>query len=183
MRTDSVTDNLPLGAGIAAGVVAWTLSYLVTYLVTASDFRNSLFGQFTDVPVWKSVGWVFFNAHFVETVFDIPIFGGSGSFIGGEDGFTVLLYVIPILILLGAGFVVGRYGSVERLDTVRAALVGATTIIGYIILSVVGTFLFATENVNPDTVTAILLAGVIYPLLFGAGGAVVAHLVGDDGRL
>lgn len=183
MSTDAVIDDLPSGAGVSAGLAAWVLTYLITYLIAASDFRNSLFGQFTDIPVWKSVGWVFFNAHFVETVFDIPIFGGSGSFIGGDDGFTILLYVVPIALLLGAGFVAGQYAGVERYNPVRAALVGGSITIGYVVLCVIGVFLFATTNVTPDTVTALLLAGIVYPLLFGSGGAVVAHLIGETGNL
>lgn len=183
MSADSMTDELPIGAGAAAGIAAWVLTYLITYLVTASDFRNSLFGQFTDVPVWKSVGWVFFNAHFVETVFEIPIFGGSGSFIGGDDGFTVLLYIVPVLLLLGAGLIVGRYGGAPRLNAGRAALAGATLTVGYLVLSIIGVVLFPTENVTPDAVTAVLLAGIVYPLLFGGVGGFIAHIVGDDGSL
>ncbi len=183
MSTNSLTDDLPLGTGAAAGVAAWVLTYLITYLVTASDFRNSLFGQFTDVPVWKSVGWVFFNAHFVETVFEIPIFGGSGSFIGGDDGFTVLLYIVPVLLLLGAGFIVGWSGGAARLNAARAAVAGATLTVGYLVFSIIGVVLFPTENVTPDVVTAVLLAGIVYPLLLGAVGGFIAHAVGDDDSL
>jgi hypothetical protein len=40
---------------------------------------------------------------------------------------------------------------------------------------VVGVFAFASERVTPDVVTGILLAGLLYPLVFGALGALAAR--------
>jgi hypothetical protein len=53
-------------------------------------------------------------------------------------------------------------------------------VLGYGLLSVVGTVLFATESVNPDPVTGILVAGLGYSLVFGALGAVVASVTGSS---
>jgi hypothetical protein len=182
----SVGDReLPVGVGAAAGVGAWVLSYLCTYIIASGDIQNSLFGRVleaAEIGVWQVVGWVFFNAHFVNTVVDLGFFGGgTTNAVGGEDGFTVLLYVVPPLLLLVAGLAVGRYAGASELEPAEAALAGVTVTLGYAVLSVAGVFLFATENVTPDVVTGILLAGILYPVVFGGVGAVAASLTsGSD---
>lgn len=177
--------DLPVGIGAAAGVAAWVLSYLFTYIIASADIQNSLFGRVleaAEIGVWQAVGWVFFNAHFVNTVVDLGLFGGGTvNAVGGEDGFTALLYVIPPLVLVVAGLAVGRYAGAHQMDPADAALSGLTVVLGYGLLSVVGVFLFASENVTPDPVTGILLAGILYPVVFGAVGAVAASLTaGSD---
>lgn len=171
-RTDR---DLPFVAGAVAGVGAWVLNYLFVYVITSGDIRNSVLGQFTEIPTWKIVGWVFYNAHLVDTVYDVPLFGGAGNAIGGEEGFTVLLFVVVPAVLLVAGLAIGRYSGVGEMDAANAALSGATLVPGYALLSVVGVFVFTTERVTPDVVTGILLAGLLYPLVFGALGALVAR--------
>jgi hypothetical protein len=171
-RTDR---DLPFVTGAVAGTGAWVLNYLFVYVITSGDIRNSVLGQFTEIPTWKIVGWVFYNAHYVDTIYDVPIFGGAGNAIGGEDGFTVLLFVVVPVVLLIAGLAVGRYAGVDDLDATNAALAGATLVPGYALLSVVGVFAFASERVTPDVVTGILLAGLLYPLVFGALGTLAAR--------
>lgn len=180
MASDETLQNLPYGVGAAAGVVAWLLSYLFTYLITSSEIKNSILAQFSEIPTWKIVGWVFYNAHFVATDFQVGFLSGTTNAIGGEDGFTPLLWVIPPLLLLIAGLAVGRYTG-QTGDTARAAVAGVTPVIGYGVLSVVGVFLFATENVKNDPVTGILLAGLLYPIVFGAVGAAIASATAGEG--
>lgn len=177
MSTDTRTDRLPLVPGAVAGVVSWLLGYLFTYVLTASDIRDSPVRQFIqafggDLPVWRVVGWVFFNAHFVPTNFE-GFFGGARSFIGGEGGFTPLLYVVPPLLLFAAGLAVGRASGVREAleDSVRA---GLAVVPAYFLLSALGIVLFAVEGAAPDTVAGLFLAGLVYPAVFGVIGAVVA---------
>ena len=175
MSANGTREQVPFGVGAAAGAAAWVLGYLCTYLITSSDIQNSLFGRVleaAEIGVWQVVGWVFFNAHFVDTVVDLPVVGGATSFVGGENGFTILLYVVPPLLLLAAGLAVGRYAGAD--DAASAAVGGASLVIGYGLLSIVGVFLFPTENVSPDPVTGVLLAGVVYPVVLGAVGAAIA---------
>jgi hypothetical protein len=181
----SVGDReLPVGVGAAAGVGAWVLSYLCTYIIASGDIQNSLFGRVleaAEIGVWQVVGWVFFNAHFVNTLVDFGFFGaGTTNAVGGEDGFTALLYVVPPLLLLVAGLAVGRYAGASELETTDAALAGVTVTLGYAVLSVAGVLIFATENVTPDVVTGILLAGILYPVVFGGAGAVAASLTSGN---
>lgn len=178
MRNHSMIERLPLAVGAVAGLAAWAFVYLFTYLLTAADIRSSparkvfeFFGG--DLPTWKMVGWVFFNAHFVDTVFE-GLFGGSRNFVGG-DGFTPFLFIVPPLLLVVAGVAIGRYAGVDELETGQAAFVGATVATGYVVLSVAGAVLFSIEGAGPDTITAVLLAGLVYPLVFGAAGALVAR--------
>lgn len=170
--------DFPLGVGAVLGVVAWVLGYLFTYVIAADDIRNfgprrvvESFG--VDLPTWKMVGWVFYNAHFVDTIIEGALFGGAANFVGGDNGFTPLLYVVPPLLLLGAGLAVARLqGATEIGDGVVA---GLAVVVGYFLLSVVGVFLFSAAggDARPDVVTGVLLAGLVYPAVFGAVGAAV----------
>jgi len=174
MSTDSFADRVPFGPGAVAGIAAWLLGYLFTYVITAPEVRDSparqAFEFFAgDLPTWKVVGWVFFNAQFVTTNFDAPLFGGARSFVGGDGGFALLLYVIPPLLLLGAGLAVGR-----AVGTEDAASAGLAVVPGYFVLSLVGVFLFAIDSAGPNPITGLLLAGVVYPAVFGTVGAAVA---------
>lgn len=179
--------RVPLGIGAAAGALAWILGYLLTYAVIAGRieaFQGSFLGRIAElfgleVPTWTVVGWVFYNAHFVNTAAG----GGTGSAIGGDGGFTPLLYVVPPLLLFAAGLAVGRASG--AVDAANSALDGATVVVGYLPLSVVGVFLFeatvAGTAVGPSLAPGVLLAGVLYPAVFGAAGAGVAALTSGRG--
>jgi hypothetical protein len=178
--------RVPLGVGAAAGALAWLLGYLLTYVATSGrirEFQGSFLGGVADlfgleVPTWKIVGWVFYNAHFVDTAAG----SGTGSAVGG-DGFTALLYALPPVVLLAAGLAVGRAAGSG--DAATDALAGASVLIGYLPLSILGVLLFETTiagtTVAPALVPGVLLAGVLYPAVFGAVGAGLAALTADGG--
>ena len=182
--------TLPIVRGAAAGVAAWVLGYLLTYVLVAPDIRDSSLNRiieaFDGAPAtYEMVGWVFYNAHFVSTVFqDIPFVGGGTiSYIGGENGFPALLYVLPVALLFAAGLVLAR--TDRSTDTTRGALVGATALPGYLLLSIAGVFLFevsvGSATGAPDRLAGVFLAGVVYPGLCAAsGGAVGAVLESRD---
>jgi len=146
----------------------------------------SLLGGQT-VPTWKAVGWLFYNAHVVAT--RVPTVGGGERVVNfidaADDGSLVLLYaLVPVLLVL-AGAAVARYGKADRPGTAAAA--GASVVVGYFPLAVVGEFAFAHTfaegvRVAPDPVTAVALAGIVYPAFFGAvGGAAWSWLSGTLG--
>ncbi|MFW5949504.1 MAG: transporter [Halolamina sp.] len=189
MSTTSVADRLPFGAGAAAGLGAYLLGYLVTYVwhsgsveerLAGYNFITEMFGG-EPIAVWKGVGWLFYNAHFVDTRIDA--FGGTQSqnFIAGsEGGAIVLLYLVPVLLLLAAGLVVARVADAH--DPGTGATAGVAVAVGYFPLALIGRFLFAYEgSAGPDVVTAILLAGLVYPLVLGAVGGAIGGAIGDDG--
>jgi hypothetical protein len=185
------TNRVPIVEGSIAGLVTWIVGYVLTYLVVAPDVRESSLNQIIealdgDPATYEMVGWVFYNAHFVEVVFeDIPLIGArTATYVGGEDGFTVLLYVIPVGLLLAAGLALARYDGTA--DTTRGALVGLTALPGYLLLSLAGVFLFEVTvggaSGAPDLVAGVVLAGIVYPGVFATGGGVVGALLESRDR-
>ena len=188
-RTTVEEPGLPRGSTLArgglAGGVAWLLGYLIAYVAEADAVSESLRGVgFVSqllggeaVPTWKGVSWLFLNAHFVATKFP-TVAGGTrtANFVTGEDGATLLL-ALPPLLLVVAGLIAayGRPGAIS--DRAKR---GATVALGYLPLSAAaalasGHALGETDAaIAPDLVTAVLLAGAVYPLVFGAIGGAVA---------
>ncbi|GAB7012859.1 transporter [Halolamina salina] len=187
MSTDSAIDKLPVGAGAAAGIGAYLLGYLLTYVwqsgsieerLSAYNFIAELFGG-EPIAVWQGIGWLFYNAHFVATRIDG--FGGTQSqnFIAGSDGGAItLLYAVPIVLLLAAGLLTARLADAD--EPGDGAIAGAAVAVGYFPLALIGRFLFSYQgSAAPDLITAVLLAGLVYPLLFGAVGGVLGSAFGD----
>ena len=191
-RVSASTDleDLPLAPAATAGAAAWLSGYLCTYLLVGRDVRESALNRFVEAfegepAAYELVGWVFYNAHFVDVVYA----GFGGRFLPptyvGEEGFTYLLYAVPPALLVAAGLAAGRYRGVA--ETNEGAVVGALVAPGYLAFAVAGVFLFevsaAGTTGRPDPLSAVVLAGVVYPLAFGGvGGVVAAHTAGDRQR-
>lgn len=174
----------PYIESVATGLAAWGLGYVLTYLLVATDIESSGLNRLIEFfggesATYELVGWVFYNAHLVDISYTgIGLFSPPRSFIGGEDGFTALLYLIPPALLLAAGLAVGRYRGVGEAS--EGALTGALVTPGYLLLSVVGVFAFSVSvgeaSGAPDLIPAVLIAGVIYPVVFGGLGGVLASV-------
>ena len=181
-------DGLPLIEGAIAGAVAWIASYVLTAVVVLARIENSELGEISDsVGDGGSgidfIGWVFFNSHFVDTVVEADVLGFGGSttvsFIGG-DGFTPLLYLIPMALLIASGLAVGR--SQDVVGTAEGAVAGVFVLPSYLVLSAIGAVVFRVSaealgssfNGQPELLPAILLAGIVFPAVFGALGGIVA---------
>jgi len=188
---DSVLSGV--GGGAVAGAAAYVFGYLSTYVTQQNqvdeqlagfNFLADLFGS-DPIPAWQAVGWLFYNAHFVDT--EIPSLVGSGRSLNliaeADGGSLALLYVVPPLVLLVAGLAAGRLaGASTPLD---GATSGSLVLAGYLPLAVIGAFLFRYSvgdgSVAPDLITAVLLAGVVYPVVFaGAGGALSGLIANRD---
>ena len=175
--------------GAVAGAAAYLLGYLTVYVTQSGrieeglsglNFLAELFGG-DPISAWQVSGWLFYNAHFVETV-SPAVFGGTSSrnLLMQAEGAGYLLFVPPVLLLV-AGLAAGRVAGAETpLDGARS---GALVAAGYLPLAVVGAFLFryavGDGSVAPDLVTAVLLAGAVYPAAFGALGGAGSSLVGN----
>ncbi|MFB6353439.1 MAG: hypothetical protein ABEJ92_05080 [Halobacteriales archaeon] len=97
------------------------------------------------------------------------------------DGTVALLYVlVPVLLVLAGA---ATAWLVDAVDTAEAAVAGATVAVGYFVLAAVGTVLFAHgigdtgTSIAPDPVTGSLLAGVVYPVVFGAVGGALSSVL------
>jgi hypothetical protein len=188
MRNDGFGLGGLLARGAIGGAGAWLVGYLVTYVWKAEAVSESLRGVgFVSellggeaVPAWKGVTWLFLNAHFVAT--RIPTIAGgtrTTNFVTGEGGSTLLL-ALPVVLLVVAGAVAAYGKSGGPLDGAKA---GGSVVFGYVVFSAGAAFLSShaigdtQAAVSPDPVTAILLAGAVYPLVFGAVGGALAGVV------
>ena len=181
-----IRNTLP--AATAGGLVAWLGGYLSTYLVVAPNVRDSGLNLLIEAldgepATYELVGWVFYNAHMVDTVVeDIPLIGTrSMSYIGGEDGFTVLLYLVPVALLFAVGLALARYWRAET--PAEGATFGALVTPGYLLATVAGVLLFEISvggaTGGPDLLAAAVLAGIVYPLVCGGLGGAVGGFLED----
>lgn len=186
--SDRPSRTARLLVGAIVGAVAWVLGYVLTYAVVAAEIRDSPLNRFIEAlggepATYEMVGWIHLNAHFVDTVFrGIPVLGShTTTFVGGDAGFTPLLYAIPAGLLLLAGAGLARYLHATGLES--AILVGATAAPGYLLATAVGVTLFEVSVAGatgaPDLLPAIVIAGLLYPLVFPGIGAATVWLIVD----
>lgn len=187
----SVTERLDgrtAGVGFGAGLAAFVTGYLVTYLLQRDsveetlqsvNFVLELFGN-EPIPPERAVGWLFYNAHFVDVRMPGLVGERTVNFIAnGEGSSLAVLYVVPPLLLLGAGLLVAWYAAAA--SPLEGAVAGALVAAGYLPAVIGGrmavTYTVGDGAVAPEAATAVLLAGLAYPLVFGAlGGAVTGAI-------
>lgn len=183
--TEQSDSSLPVVDGALGGAGAYLLGYLLTYLWKAQEYRDAfariqplveLFGGETLAP-WKIIGWLYYSAHFVESRVAVgPMTTYVDFVVQGEVNLEVL-YVVPPLLLLVAGYLVARRtGNSETVA--NGAQAGVLVMIGYLVLVLVGVFAFQVSGSGPDLVPALLLAGIVYPLVFGGIGGAAASYTG-----
>lgn len=185
--TSSERDVQPtqLLASAGLGLIAAVLGYLLSYLLVAGEARNAAFAEIAE---WKVVAWYFYNGHFVDVIGTSSIgdFGSAQSidFIAQSSAAsTGLLYILPPLVLVGVGGLLAYRldaGNVEA-----AVLAGTPVTIGYAIFMTGGAFLAraSTEasfvgvevsgSIAPQLLPAIVLGGLLYPLVFATAGALL----------
>ena len=180
-------DRRTLGTAAVGGVLSYLVAYAITYAVTGQQIANSLAARVLEIATgepgtWKLVGWVFYSAHYVTS--EIPgLFGSTAvNLVGRGDTFPAALFLLPPVALAVSGALVAVVGRSET--AVAGAVGGASVTLGYLPLAVAGAFLFSIavgdSTAGPTLVTAVLLAGLVYPLVFGAlGGAVGSFASGS----
>ncbi|WP_256684422.1 hypothetical protein [Halococcus qingdaonensis] len=178
--------RLPFRAGALVGAAAYLLGYLLTYLLTISRVRSELSRMNVDatlsllggsgVAPWKVTGWFFYGAHFVDVSVTSSAMDLSTDVVEvSAGGWRTLLFALPPLLLLVAGALAAHRAGARRVSIAAAA--GGTILPGYFALAFVGVFLTQVTvliaAVGPN-LTPALVAGVVYPLVFGPlGGAVL----------
>lgn len=168
-----IADKIDPVKSAVGGIGAWVVAFLVTIILVAVAEGD---GETDDLI--DGGGTVFYNAMFVPL--EIEGFDESINFLteeGASEVFslpTVVYHVIPILVLIGAGFFVAQ--QVNAIELVDGAAVGASIAIGFVVLSLVGTFIVSPDLGDIDLVMAIVM-GIVYPAIFGGiGGAVSTQL-------
>lgn len=181
---DTDQSRVPILRGTVAGAVAWILGYLVTYLVAIDRVQGNWQAEWLqfvaeDASDWKIVGWLFYNAHNADIRFpSVGIFTVENqNFVAADDGSLWLLYLVPPLLLLVAGAVITASSEDVLRSSTDAAIAGATVTVSYLVLAIVCLFVFGVTVgegvIRPDVIPAVLLAGIVYPLVFGATGGVI----------
>jgi hypothetical protein len=174
------------GGSLVSGALAGALSYVAGYLVVFVWQGPNVEKQLQDINLFvtffggqeisktQAVGWLFYNSHFVRT----KLASGTDSinFLAEIDG-GELLYLLPVLLLVLAGLVVVLLSELS--DALEGAVAGSLVTVGYFPLALIGAFVFRYDvgdsAIQPELVTAIGLAGLLYPLVLGAiGGALGA---------
>ena len=148
-----------------------------------ADLASVLASAELSLPTWKGAGWLFYNAHLVPA--QVPAPGPQAAVnpnvVAGADGIVVGLLALPPVLLAGAGWMVTRgatdstrlwfdFGVSGRRYAINGALV---TMLGYLPLSILGTLAFGIGGLNsvgPDQYYGLVVAGAIYPLVFGGIG-------------
>ena len=189
MAANQGSDRIPsVLEGSIAGLLAWILGYAVTYVLVGSEVREGTLNRVLefmtdDEATYEIVGWVFYNAHFVDTVFEGVPFVSTANFVGGEDGFTSALFLLPPALLLVSGLTLSRYRGAT--DTTEGVLTGLVVVPGYFLATLLGVLLFQVSvgdaSAAPDLAPALVLAGVVLPTVFATAGSVLGALTAPGG--
>jgi len=182
----------PLLEGTIIGGVAWLVGYVLTAVAAQptmdGDPRMEILEAATGQTVTvEALAWTYFNAHLVTT--EIPQ-GGMFTLLPPEQNVLldgpglewVLFSVPPLVLLVGGALVTQRH--LERLESpIDGAITGAMIAVGYLLVTIVA-LLVTTLAVDSGVIRAspfdaILIAGLVYPFLFGAIGGTVTYVVQD----
>ena len=187
-RRNRGMDGPPLKEGAIFGFASFVVGYILTLIVVAVGEAE----QFTENLI-ESAGWLYYNAQFADLTATISAGDQSrsdtfnyltddsvlGVSIEGVDVPTVVYYLLPVIVLVGAGFLLARY--VNARDASDGALAGGTLALGTVIPALLGTVLFSLEQAwilgtverSPELITGVLFVGLLYPVVFGAIGGVL----------
>lgn len=170
--------------GAVVGAAAFVVNYLIAFVLwSATSFPDTLGGVVREfitnqVADWVFAGWLLYGGHLVSI--DLPdLVGGPQNAIDlvGQTTATLLYVTVP-LVLVAGGIALARSHGVSDLGD--GAVTGGFAALGYFPLAAIGVFLFASAGdvtAQPAFAAGLLLAGLVYPVLFGAIGGVVATVI------
>lgn len=167
---------MPTSSGTAAGAVAWIAGVVLTYLLGTLGLHQGL---------QLIVGFLGFTGALLSYFgFHVWMLGGSGSAqVGSLAAFTLL----PMVLLVGAGYVVASRGRLA--DAADGFKRGATVAVGYLALALLSIVYFVVAANGGaggggaggsgliDLVLTVLVTGVVFPVVFGGLGGVLAESI------
>jgi hypothetical protein len=165
-------------------VAAYLVNFVVmgVFTVVESDSTDNLL---------TGIGWLLYGAHNVPVKISSAFGSGSRNLVQqlvatGQNTIPgVAYYAVPALVLLTVGLVLGSRaaggrGAGSPLDGFVA---GASTTVAYLVLAVLGTFLFtesgAGGSASPDLVLSAAIMGVAYPLVLGGLGGLLGYVASN----
>jgi predicted Fe-S protein YdhL (DUF1289 family) len=201
---------LPLKESAVAGAGLYVVSFLLAYVTfiadalaingSGHDLSVSNLLPFTSVSsgspldMWQLVGWLMYSGHSVAIERTVDGSTDAVEVLGEEfwaqfavpQLVTPILYtLIPLLVLAVGGFAFVKYldDGTTVTEATDAALLGASILVGYVALAVVGTFLVSVSD-GGMSAGPVLEDAAIWAAVFaggaGAVGGVAAQSLGDD---
>ena len=184
----------PWASGLVAGSGAFVLGYLLLGAYYLAGVIKELPGSISEKAM--QLGFILYNAHTITLIPEAAEPLPSGQSIARQS-FSLLAnatdaglyYAVPILAILGATVAFTYWYDPDERSVTLAVMTGLSMTIGYLLLALLGTFLFVqVQETNPASGSAItiafhpnriqtLLYGLIYPLVVGFVGSLPAQAV------
>lgn len=194
-HAETIDERLPIVwtglFGTLAGLVAAIIGYLATYawlgdrgldilvrhagrFSIARDVLPTHSGAITD---WQAVGWLFFNAHGEGVRFALAANPQSGAnyvdFLGAEGGLIGALWLVPGVILIGAGVLVAY--TIDVHSPGAGVIAGGSVAIGYVVALVLIRPALVVEVGRWEIAAGGSLLGIAgMPLVCGGLGGLIA---------
>lgn len=177
-------DRVPLGMSVGIGVAAFVVNFVVmaVFAFIESDGTDSIF---------TAIGFLLYSSHNVPIQATISMGGTTRSqsynvvqtlaATGGNTIPGIVYYVVPVLVLVAIGFVLGGMAAGNRGGSPADGFVaGAGMAVSYLVLAIVGTFLFTDSAMggassSPALMQSALFMGIGYPVVFGGLGGVLGY--------
>ena len=182
-QSDGVLESVRPVQGAIYGGLAFIAGYILTVLLLVIDSEFE-FGN--EDHLFELVGMIFFNGHFVDAETSAAGYSESVNLLSdGSTQLPELTYtLVPAVVLFLAGYRLARSSATQTTTADEGATLGASVVIGYLPLVALGTVVFEvseetfgeTFSVAPEMGSALVLAGVLFPVVLGAlGGYLSQH--------
>lgn len=163
MSTGTV-DDLGLEEGANIGATTWLLGFFLTLMigVLGLDALTTLLVNLGDPVTGALAGYFLYQSWFVTSM------GTSGPI-----GFTIFA-LLPIILLIGAGYYVASQneGTGPKAGIGIAVGYGGLALLSAVVLVLTG----GTDSIV-DLLLMLIVAGVVFPLVFGGIGGAIADQV------
>ncbi|WP_254861857.1 hypothetical protein [Halovivax gelatinilyticus] len=181
-QSGGLTDKLPVKEGGIAGAVAFVAGLAVVSVFAFVDSEIEV-GE-SEMGTLTELGQLFYASHYVDMEMDTPLGSETGSVFSDTSTQLpeFLFYAVPAVVLIGVGYWLAS-NFTDLSETNESVMAGASVVVGYLPLVVVGTFVFEhsesaegmSVSFGPDLTQSLMFAGVAFPLIFGAIGGFIAY--------